>query len=121
MLNRRQLILDAASVDAAYAGRFIGSLVNADERVTPIATFCMVSYFSLFVHESYERLKELDPQRAQTISLSPDAQKVIARSRHSLTLFEDTKRGVSGQLDYSETRLSQLIEQCSSTESGCPS
>jgi hypothetical protein len=100
MLDRRQLILDAATVDAAYAGRFIGSLGRAGNRIGPVAVFCMFSYFSLFVHESYARLKELDPQLAQQISLSTDAAKVIARSRHSLKLFEDTKRGVNGQLAY---------------------
>lgn len=100
MIDRRRLILDAATVDAAYAGRFIGSLRRADNRISPVAVFCMFSYFSLFVHESYARLKELDPQLAQQISLSTDAAKVIARSRHSLKLFEDTKRGVNGQLEY---------------------
>jgi hypothetical protein len=87
MIDRRRLILDAATVDAAYAGRFIGSLTRADNRIGPVATFCMFSYFSLFVHESYARLKELDPQLAQRISLSTDAAKVITRSRHSLKLL----------------------------------
>jgi hypothetical protein len=100
MPDRRQLILDSATVDAAYAGRFIGSLASADNRIAPVAAFCMFSYLSLFVHESYRRLKELDPQLAQQISLSPDAAKVIARSRHSMKLFEDTKRGLDGQLAY---------------------
>ncbi|MGB8096644.1 MAG: hypothetical protein WCF17_05770 [Terracidiphilus sp.] len=100
MIDRRHLILDAATVDAAYAGRFIGSLARADSRVGPVATFCMFSYFSLFAHESYERLKELDPPLAQQISLSAAAAKVVARSRHSLKLFEDTKRRVNGQLIY---------------------
>lgn len=100
MPDRRQLIFDAATVDAVYVGRFVGSLIHAGQRVAPVATLCMFSYFSLFVHESYARLKELDPQQAQKISLSPEARTVITRSRHSLKLFEDTRRGVNGQLDY---------------------
>lgn len=60
--------------------------------------FCMVSFLSLFVYESHLRLSGSDP--AIAAALSNAAQPVIARSRHSLKLFEDTKRGVLGQLHY---------------------
>src|ERR1700733_9924461 len=65
----------------------------------------MYSYFSLFVHESYARLKEIEPQQAQAILLSADATTVIARSRHTLKLFEDTHRGVDGQLAYFRDKI----------------
>jgi hypothetical protein len=100
MLDRRQLILDAAMVDAAYVGRFVGSLTTADETVALTAIRCMISYFSLFVYESYERLKRLDPQVARQIAVSPNVARAIARSRHSLKLFENTNRRVEGQLAY---------------------
>jgi hypothetical protein len=58
----------------------------------------MAPYMSLFVHESYRKLKAIDPKLSSL--LSRDAQSIVARSRHSLKLFEDNQRGVTGQLDY---------------------
>jgi hypothetical protein len=69
-----------------------------DARVSSVAIFCISPYLSLFVHESFKHLKAVDPGLAA--SLSATGQEVIARSRHSLKLFEDTHRGVQGQLSY---------------------
>jgi hypothetical protein len=55
-------------------------------------------YIALFVHESYAKLAKTDPIIADHVSA--DFKKIVARSRHSLKLFEDTKRGIDGQLDY---------------------
>jgi hypothetical protein len=60
----------------------------------------MFSYLSLFVHESHQRLRRLDPELAEAIAVSPDTRAIVARSRHALKLFEDTSRGLTGQLDY---------------------
>src|SRR5690606_29272195 len=47
---------------------------------------------------SLAKLKVIDPPTSAL--LSSGVQQVVARSRHSLKLFEDTKRGVDGQLAY---------------------
>lgn len=96
---RNQLVNHAITTDARFVGRFIGSLQQADvQPVGPVASLCLSGYLSLFVHESYYRLKASHPVLAA--SLSDGASAVIARSRHSLKLFEDTRRGLDGQLTY---------------------
>lgn len=96
---RNQLINHAITTDAQFVGRFIGSLQQPGvQPVGPVASFCLSSYLSLFVHESYCRLKTLHP--ALAASLSSDARTIIARSRHSLKFFEDTQRGLAGQVAY---------------------
>lgn len=96
---RNQLINHAITTDAQFVGRFIGSLQQPGvQPVGPVASFCLSSYLSLFVHESYCRLKTLHP--ALAVSLSSDARTIIARSRHSLKFFEDTQRGLAGQVAY---------------------
>ncbi len=66
--------------------------------------FCMAPYLSLFVHESYRKLKIIDP--ALPSLLSSDAESIVARSRHSLKLFEDNRRGIDGQLAYFREEIS---------------
>lgn len=100
MLDRRDLILGAILADFAYAGCFVSSFRHANQQVNPTVTLCMFSYLSLFVHESHERLKQLDPALAEAIAVSPETRAIVARSRHALKLFEDTSRGLTGQLDY---------------------
>src|SRR5690348_3063747 len=63
-----------------------------------ILPFCVIPYFSLFVHESRLKPNYIGP--AAGAELSQDADEIIARSRHSLKLFEDTHRWVAGQVDY---------------------
>ena len=63
----------------------------------------MAPYLSLFVHESYRKLRTGDP--ALTSLLSSDVESIVARSRHSLKLFEDTHRGIDGQLAYFRDEL----------------
>ncbi|MFD5358187.1 hypothetical protein ACFWJ2_02200 [Streptomyces tendae] len=58
----------------------------------------MAPYLSLFVHESYRKLKVIDP--TLPAQLSTDAEAIVTRSRHSLKLFEDNQRGIDGQLAY---------------------
>lgn len=98
-LTRDILVRDAIDVDVAFVGRFISSLVKA-ETLAPSALFCMFNYLSLFAYESYARLKILDPSTAGGVSFTPGMLDLLERSRHSLKLFEDTHRGVSGQLDF---------------------
>jgi hypothetical protein len=63
----------------------------------------MAPYLSLFVHESHRKLRASDPALASL--LSSDVEAIVARSRHSLKLFEDTHRGVAGQLAYFRDEL----------------
>ena len=90
--------------DAAYIGRFVSDL-NAPEHASfmGVVSLCMVPYLSLFVHESYRKLRASDPALASP--LSSDVEAIVARSRHSLKLFEDTHRGVAGQLAYFRDEL----------------
>jgi hypothetical protein len=50
------------------------------------------------VHESYQKIKVSDPALAAV--LTEDVKRIIARSRHSLKLFEDNQRWIEGQLAY---------------------
>ncbi|WP_354401184.1 hypothetical protein [Streptomyces sp. PvR018] len=91
--------------DATYAGRFIRDL--GESRAADhggIVMFCLAPYLSLFVHESYRKLKVIDP--ALPAPLSTDAEAIVARSRHSLKLFEDNRRGIEGQLAYFRDEIS---------------
>lgn len=97
--TRDVIIREAISTDAAFAGRFISSLGQARE-VAPAALFCMFNYLSLFAYESHARLKKMSPSLSAGWAFSNGAADLLARSRHSLKLFEDTKRGVQGQLEF---------------------
>ncbi|WP_325381130.1 hypothetical protein [Edaphobacter sp.] len=85
--------------DASYAGYVARDL--SDRRYASFAgvvSLCLAPYLSLFVHESFRKLSTSDP--ALAASLSNDVKSIVARSRHSLKLFEDTHRGIDGQLAY---------------------
>ncbi|MFD6516603.1 hypothetical protein [Rhodococcus sp. NPDC060176] len=96
---RSALIRHAISTDAAFAGRFIRSLPQAG-AVAPTALSCMFSYLSLIMYESHKQLQRLDPAAASSATFTVGAADLLTRSRHSLKLFEDTHRGVQGQLDF---------------------
>ena len=85
--------------DVAYVGNLARDL-NAPRSESFYGTlaFCIVPYLSLVIHESYRKLERSDP--ALATSLSDDVKAIVARSRHSLKLFEDAHRGVEGQLAY---------------------
>jgi hypothetical protein len=85
--------------DAAWMGKFVADLVDpAHSKFAPIVSFCVMPYSALFVHESYAKLKTTDPALAALVSA--DFEAIVARARHSLKLFEDTHRGIDGQLVY---------------------
>jgi hypothetical protein len=91
--------------DAVYAGHLITDLHGLSGAGASILPLCISPYLSLYVHESMAKLKTIDP--AASALLSGGVQQIVARSRHSLKLFEDTKRGVEGQLDYFRDVLMQ--------------
>lgn len=84
--------------DAAYAGHLSTDIHAIAGGGASTLSFCVSPYLSLYVHESLAKLKAIDP--ATSALLSGGVQQIVARSRHSLKLFEDTKRGVDGQLAY---------------------
>lgn len=85
--------------DAAYAGCVVRDLNNKQYAAFgPITALCMAPYLSLFLHESYRKLEAIDPALARL--LSDDVRSIVERSRHSLKLFEDTHRGIDGQIEY---------------------
>ncbi len=97
---REQLQRDAIQRDVEFVGRFISSLQRPgmSPMVKSVASFCLFPFMSLFVYESEAKLNQLAPQVAGLMSAS--AKDVVARSRHSLKLFDDTHRGLPGQLAY---------------------
>jgi hypothetical protein len=91
--------------DASYVGRFSRDLgASRASGHSGTIMFCLAPYLSLFVHESYSKLKRIDP--ALPALLSADAEAIVARSRHSLKLFEDNRRGIEGQLAYFRDEIS---------------
>jgi hypothetical protein len=102
MALEETVIQQGIASDTAYVGRLARDLSNAKyASFGSVVSLCMVPYLSLFVHESYRKLETSDPVLAS--SLSGDVTSIVARSRHSLKLFEDTnptRRGIAGQLAY---------------------
>ena len=93
------VIMAGVKADAIYVGRVIRNITAPNAApFAGILPFCLVPYLSLFVYESRAKLIANDP--AMQTALSQDADAICARSRHSLKLFEDTQRGIEGQLDY---------------------
>lgn len=86
------------TADATYAGHLFTDIHGLTGAGASILPFCISPYLSLYVHESIAKLKNIDP--AASALLSVEVKEIVARSRHSLKLFEDTKRGVDGQLKY---------------------
>jgi hypothetical protein len=87
------------AADAAYVGNLVRDLSNPKHAsFMGTISLCMAPYLSLFVHESYRKLESSDPALAS--SLSSHVKAIVARSRHSLKLFEDTHRGIDGQIAF---------------------
>ncbi|BBJ42177.1 hypothetical protein SSPO_048950 [Streptomyces antimycoticus] len=85
--------------DANYFGRYTRDILSSsDELLTSVLAFCMAPYFSLAMHESLQKIQKIDP--GITAAFSKDTLDISTRSRHSLKLFEDTKRGIEGQIRY---------------------
>ncbi len=85
--------------DATYVGRLARDLSNPTlAAFAGVISLCMAPYLSLFAHESYRKLKRADPTLSSL--LSRNVESIVAQSRHSLKLFEDTQRGITAQLAY---------------------
>ncbi|MEV7592576.1 hypothetical protein AB0O42_20105 [Streptomyces sp. NPDC089922] len=90
--------------DADYVGRYIRDLRSCpNEGLSSALAFCATPYFSLAMYESLQKMQALDSRILA--ALDPDVVAIATRSRHSLKLFEDTKRGIDGQLSYFRERV----------------
>ena len=104
MTSRKVVIHNAMRADAVFVGHVISALTSPElAKVRHIVSFCLGSYFSLFLYEGYARLPEVAPQLQ--VPLSPLAESVTAHSRHSLKFFEDNRRGINGQIAYFEDEI----------------
>ncbi|MER7048831.1 hypothetical protein [Streptomyces jumonjinensis] len=85
--------------DANYFGRYFRDLIRHEsEPLESASALCMAPYFSLAMHESLQKAKMVDANISA--AFEQDTTTVSARSRHSLKLFEDNKRGIEGQISY---------------------
>lgn len=98
MTLRDAVIQHGIAEDMTYAAALISDLQDSDEALSNIVSMFVVPYISLFVHESFAKLRATNP--ALSVSLSRDVEQIVARSRHTLKLFEDTHRGIDGQNAY---------------------
>lgn len=85
--------------DADYFGRYFRDVTRCgDGPLNSALAFCMAPHFSLAMHESARKASKID---ANISAAFEEATIIIsARSRHSMKLFEDTKRGIEGQISY---------------------
>ncbi|MFB7761471.1 hypothetical protein [Streptomyces xiamenensis] len=85
--------------DANYFGRYVRDVTRrGDDPLNSVLAFCMAPYFSLAMHESLQKARKLNADISEVFE--QDTIAISARSRHSLKLFEDTKRGIEGQISY---------------------
>ena len=98
MTLEEAVIRHGMASDAAFAGHLSTDINAMTGSGRSTLAFCVAPYLSLYVHESVAKLKIIDTAASEL--LSSGVQQIVARSRHSLKLFEDTKRGVDGQLAY---------------------
>jgi len=92
----KDLELDAIAKDVQFVGRLFGSLQRpgTPERVVSIAPLSVIAFLALFVYEAEGKLSLAPTWRAA------DTERVMARSRHALKLFDDTKRDLEGQVAF---------------------
>lgn len=91
--------------DVAYVGDLMRDLNNPRHAsFASSVSFCVLPFFSLFAYESHKKLKMSDP--ALATSFSPHVEQIVKRSRHTLKLFEDDRRGIDGQVEYFRGQIS---------------
>ncbi|WP_157901112.1 hypothetical protein [Streptomyces davaonensis] len=85
--------------DADYIGRLFRDFQAAnDAGASSITPLCMASYLALILHEAKRKPQAINPSAFD--GFSAEAEEVCARARHSLKLFEDTRRHIDGQLQF---------------------
>jgi len=97
---KRAIIRHAITADVQYVARYVGSTRRLGSPLSGVAALWMAPFMALFIHESARRIDLDFPEVAVGISLSDEVRDIVARSRNALKLFEDTKRGIDGQVDF---------------------
>ena len=85
--------------DLAFCARFGADVMNDPNR-SPIPLLCFVNHLSLMVYESARRLRHLNA--TAVLDRHPDS---LARSRHSIKIFDDTKRSVADIVAYFDSTI----------------
>ncbi|MEU9286769.1 hypothetical protein AB0D57_19135 [Streptomyces sp. NPDC048275] len=94
-----EVIVAGVLNDADYIGRLFGDLeVMQGSDPSGVIPFCTAPYVALFIYEARRKPQHIDP--SAFANLSVEAERICANSRHSLKLFEDTKRKIDGLLDH---------------------
>jgi hypothetical protein len=71
--------------------------------VCSTAAYATYNYLSLFIYESSRHLRARYPDLADELPVPSEEE--LARSRHSTKLFDDTKKGIEGVVDYFENEI----------------
>lgn len=86
------IALGLITQDLMFLRRFMQGVIEAGDQAA-VPMFCMYNYSCLIVHESYRALGVIEPDLAQLLAYQgADA---IERARHSVKLFDDTKKEIS--------------------------
>jgi hypothetical protein len=94
-----EVIVAGVLNDADYVGRLFGDLEGMKgSDPLGVIPFCVAPYIALFIYEARRKPQNIDP--VVFANLSAEAERICANSRHSLKLFEDTKRKIDGLLDH---------------------
>lgn len=87
--------------DVDYMGRLFRDFRTLNSSsVSSIIPLCMAPYVSLVLHEAKRKPQAINPSAFE--GFSTEVEEVCARARHSLKLFEDTRRHIDGQLRFFE-------------------
>lgn len=93
------MIVAGVLSDADYVGRLFGDLEGMQgSDPLSVIRFCIAPYVALFIYEPRRKPQNIDP--SAFANLSAEAERICVNSRHSLKLFEDTKRKIDGLLDH---------------------
>lgn len=98
------LIFAAMRAEADFSASVVVGLHTEHFRQTQsIMTMGLMNHFALSAYEGHRQLLRFDPVRAHEMAES--AARITERARHSLKFFEDTKRGIDGQLEFFEAEI----------------
>lgn len=86
------IALGLITQDLMFLRRFMQGVIDAGDQAA-VPMFCMYNYSCLIVHESHRALRAIEPDLAQLLAY--EGSDAIERARHSVKLFDDTKKKLS--------------------------
>lgn len=95
---KKAFIIHAIAMDAQYVGRFISTTRLVEQTLGGLASMWLTPYISLFAYESSLKLRLLYDRQSDEPEFTEEVRKIVKRSRHTLKLFDDTARGLDGQV-----------------------